>query len=192
MRIFRQTTKGLSLIEVVIAMAAFAIILTGTTQLFSQGAKNFQAIKQLQMNLETAQFALNTLAKEARTSSIVAHSGGTASSTVTLFDYSQDRCIQYRFNESSGLAEKRSHVFNSTDPNRNRSDCLGYTFAEPYEILLTGISNQAISVVRSREMADSSGPMVGRLTVSLTVGTAGTAATIQTTVSLRDFNFVGI
>jgi Tfp pilus assembly protein PilW len=184
--------KGLSLIEIVMSMAAFTIILTGTIQIVAQSAKNFRAMKLLQANLETAQFALNTMAKELRTSSVVSSATGATSSSVTFFDYSQSRCIQYRTDESTGLVERRAHAFGSTDPDANRTSCAGYAFAEAYESLLTGLTEQAMDVVASRNLADGAGPMVGRVTVSLTVGTGGAAATVQTTVSLRDFNFIGI
>ncbi len=184
--------KGLSLIEIVMSMAAFTIILTGTIQIVAQSSKNFRAMKLLQANLETAQFALNTMAKELRTSSVVSSAPGATASSITFFDFSQSRCIQYHMDESTGLVRKRSHAFGSTDPDANRTSCAGYTFVESYETLLTGLSVQTMNVVSSRNLAHISGPMVGRVTVSLTVGTAGVAATAQTTVSLRDFNYIGI
>lgn len=174
------------------SMAAFTIILTGTIQIGAQSSKNFRAMKLLQANLETAQFALNAMAKELRTSSVVSSATGAVASSIVFFDYSQNRCIQYRMDESIGLIEKRSHAFGSIDPDANRTSCAGYAFVEAYETLLTGLSAQAMNVVMSRNLADASGPMVGRVTVSLTVGTAGAAATTQTTVSLRDFNYIGI
>lgn len=192
MRFIHRKQKGLSLIEIVMSMAAFTIILTGTIQIVAQSAKNFRSMKTLQANLETAQFALNTMGKELRTSSVVSSATGATASTVTFFDYSQGRCIQYRADESTGLVQKRSHAFGSSDPDANRTSCAGYAFAEAYETLLTGLSQQAMNVVVSRNVADASGPMVGRVTVSLTVGSGGGAATAQTTVSLRDFNFIGI
>lgn len=192
MRPMYRKQKGLSLIEIVMSMAAFTIILTGTIQIVAQSSKNFRAMKLLQTNLETAQFALNAMAKELRTSSVVSSAPGATVSSVTFFDYSQSRCVQYRMDESTGLVEKRSHAFGSTDPDANRTSCAGYVFAEAYESFLTGLSVQVMDVVASRNIADASGPMVGRVTVSLTVGTGGGAATVQTTVSLRDFNFIGI
>lgn len=192
MRSIHRKQKGLSLIEIVMSMAAFTIILTGTIQIVAQSSKNFRAMKVLQANLETAQFALNTMAKELRTSSVVSSAPGVTASSIVFFDYSQSRCLQYRMDESTGLVERRAHAFGSTDPDANRTSCAGYTFTESYETLLTGLSAQAMNVVASRNLADASGPMVGRVTVSLTVGTAGAAATVQTTVSLRDFNYIGI
>lgn len=195
MRLIYRKQKGLSLIEIVVSMAAFTIILTGTIQIVAQSAKSFRAIKMLQINLETAQFALNAMAKELRTSSVMPGSTSTGAvvSTITFFDYSQNRCIQYRADESTGRVEKRSSpVFGSTDPDANRTSCASYAFTGAYVPLLTGLSAQAMNVVASRNLADASGPMVGRVTVSLTVGTAGGAATAQTTVSLRDFNYIGI
>ncbi len=184
----RNNQKGFSLLEVVMAMGAFTLIMLGTIQIMAQGSKNYRSTKELQTNLEAAQFALNTMAKELRTSSVVAASTGAVASSITFFDYSQSRCIQYRADESTSMVTKRSRAFAATDPDANRTSCAGYTFTETQEQLLTNLSNQAFNV----DMSTQTPPHVGRVTVSLTVGTVGGAATAQTTVSLRDFNYVGI
>lgn len=185
----RRSSKGFSLLEVVMAMGAFTIIIMGVMQITTQGSKSYRGMKAIQTNLETAQFALNLMAKELRTSSVVSSSTGGTVSSIVFFDYSQNRCIQYRADESTGMVMKRSHSFASANPDTNRSDCEGYVFAEPYETLLSGLSNQVVVVDPSEAVPD---PAVGRVTVSLTIGTAGAAATAQTTVSLRDFNYIGI
>jgi len=185
----RRSSKGFSLLEVVMAMGAFTIIIMGVMQITTQGSKSYRGMKAIQTNLETAQFALNLMAKELRTSSVVSSSTGGTVSSIVFFDYSQNRCIQYRADESTGMVMKRSHSFVSANPDTNRSDCEGYVFAEPYETLLSGLSNQVVIVDPSEAVPD---PAVGRVTVSLTIGTAGAAATAQTTVSLRDFNYIGI
>lgn len=184
----RTRQSGFSLIEVVMAMGAFTLIMMGTIQILAQGSKNYRSTKLIQTNLETAQFALNAMAKELRTSSVVGASMGATSSSVTFFDYSQNRCIQYRADESAGTLTKRSHAFGSTDPNANRTSCAAYTFTETSVPVLTDLSNQAFNV----DMSTQTPPHVGRVSVALTIGTSGASAMVQTTVSLRDFNYIGI
>jgi prepilin-type N-terminal cleavage/methylation domain-containing protein len=192
LRNHHNNQKGFSLLEVVMAMGAFTLIMMGTIQIMAQGSKNYRSTKLIQTNLETAQFALNAMAKELRTSSVVTSSTGAIASSVTFFDYSQSRCIQYRADESTGTVTKRSHAFGSADPDANRTSCAGYTFTEAPEEVLSGLSNQAFNIDMSTGVLGLSSPHVGRVTVALTVGAAGGAATVQTTVSLRDFNYVGI
>lgn len=180
--------KGFTLLEVVMAMGAFTLIMMGTIQIMAQGSKSYRGTKAIQNNLETAQFALNTMAKELRTSSVVVALPGAILSTITFFDYSQGRCIQYQANESAGTVTKRSHAFSAADPDANRTSCAAYAFTESPESLLTDLSAQAFEI----DMSTETPPHIGRVTVSLTVGDVGAGATVQTTVSLRDFNYAGI
>jgi len=188
----RKQQLAFSLIEVVTSLGVFTFIMLGTVLIMAQGTRSYKGTKVIQNNLETIQFVLNTVSKELRTSSVVGSSLGATTSTITFYDYSQSRCIQYQADETSGTFSRRSRAFTGVNPDANRSSCLGYSFTESYETLLTGLSVQAMNVVRSRNIADASGPMVGRVTILLTVGTGGAAASAQTTVSLRDFNYIGI
>lgn len=185
--------KGFTLIEVVVAMAAFTIIILGVMQIMAQSTKSYRSQKLIQANLETAQFVLNLMAKELRTSSIISSTSGTPSSTITFFDYSQNLCIQYRANNTTGIVERRqspnSH-FNNSNPDTNRTGCDSYLFPSiSYATLLSGLSGHRFQVDPSAPMPN---PHAGRVSASLTIGTGGTAATAQTTVSLRDYNYIGI
>lgn len=183
-----KSKRAFSLLEIVVSLAAFSIIMVGTMLILGRGTQSYRNVKEMQNNLESVQFALNIFGKELRTSSVVSSSSGAATSWIKFFDYSQGRCVQYQADETTGTFSKRSHAFNDANPNTNRSSCLGYAFAEAYEPLLTGLSAQALFVDQSTPMPN---PHVGRVTISLTVGTTS-AATAQTTVSLRDFNYIGL
>ncbi len=197
MRISRSQ-HGFSLIELVLAMAAFTIIIMGTMRVVAIGSKSYRGVKTVQSNLETAQFAINTMGKELRTSSVVSSSG----SAVVFFDYSQNRCIQYSFSgplppsatpNIALVRRARSITVTPTMlPDTARNDCATNGVVTAPETLLTGLTNYALVVGPSRKISNPLGPFVGYMTVSLTVGTGGLAATVQTTVSLRDFQYVGI
>lgn len=184
----KKNAKGFSLLEVVVSLSAFLVVIMGTIQIITQGTRSYKEMKTVQANLESVQFVLNLLSKELRTSSVVTSSLGAVTSTVTFFDYSQNRCIQYRFDETAGRVEKRFRGFAAADPNTNRSSCAAYagSFTETYETLLTGLTSHALYVDQSTPMPT---PHTGRVTASLTVGTDASA---QTTVSLRDYNYIGI
>lgn len=195
-RVSQQTEKGFTLLEVMVAMGMFTIILLATMQIMTQSTKSFRSQKQIQANLESAQFALNLMAKELRTSSVLDSTSGTPSSSIKFYDYSQSRCIQYQAIESSGTTgtvSRRSHDFTGADPDANRTSCQGYSFTESYVPLVTGLTGHQFQVTPSTSVNDSPpNPQAGRVTVSLTVGTGGSAATTQTTVSLRDYNYIGL
>lgn len=173
--------NGFSLVEVVVAMAAFTIIIMGTIQIMAQGSKNYRTTKNLQTNLEASQFALNLMAKELRSSSIIA----STATSVQFYDYSQNRCISYGV--SGGLLRRGSREFSDPDPNISRQDCVAGGAGAP-SVVATDITGVFFQV----DPSTSSPPHVGRVTVGFTVGTGSAASTVQTTVSLRDFNYIGL
>jgi prepilin-type N-terminal cleavage/methylation domain-containing protein len=195
-----RTQRGFSLIELVLAMAAFTIIIMGTMRVVAIGSKSYRGVKTVQTNLETAQFALNTMGKELRGSNIVSSNA----TSVVFFEYVQSRCIQYSFvgpNPPSASPNitlvRRSRPFATTpttSPVAGRDDCAtnGVGVGAATETLVTGLTSYALVANPSRTLLDPLGPLMGYVTVSLTVGTGGLAATVQTTVSLRDFQYVGI
>ncbi len=189
----RKKILGFTLIEVVVAMAAFSVIVMGTMQIMAQSTKSYRGQKLIQTNLESAQFALNLMAKELRTSSIISP----GASSIVFFDYSQSRCIQYQV--SAGVLSKRASpigdaLFTNADPDSNRSNCSTYGFPSiGYTPLLSDISNHRFQIDPSTSLNDTPpNPHVGRVTISVTIGTGGAVATAQTTVSLRDYNYIGI
>lgn len=161
-------------------MAIFLIFATGLVQVTSQGAASYRLIKLLQKNLEAAQFAMSVMAKELRTSSIV----GSDATTITFVDYSQKKCIRYSF--TGDELWRGDYGVGSDDPNANRATCLGAAPAVS-QLLVKGITAYAMNIDSSTPMPN---PHVGRATVSITVGSSGQRATLQTTVSLRDYHYI--
>ncbi|MFA9262749.1 MAG: type II secretion system protein J, partial [Undibacterium sp.] len=155
-----KSSRAFSLLEVVMSLAIFSIIMSGTMLILGRGTQSYRNLRVMQTNLENAQYALNIFAKELRTSSVLTSSSGATTSWIKLFDYSQGRCIQYQADETSGNFSKRSHIFNNANPDTNRSDCLSYSFTESYEPILTGLSAQALFVDPSTAMPT---PQVGRV-----------------------------
>lgn len=192
---FQKKTKGYTLIEIVSALAAFTIIMLGVTQIFGRGIASYRETKKTQINLQGAQSMLNLMSKELRTSSIASSTSGSTSSSIRFFDYSQNRCIDYVLNQTTGQVTRRSAAYNDTDPDTNTNDeqlnyCTGHSFTSSAEVLLTGVTGQAIRVVNSSDNVAS--PQVGKVTISLTLGQGSNQSSLQTTVSLRDFNYTGL
>lgn len=180
MRCTRRKHPGFTLIEVMVAMTAFTIIVMGTMQIMAQSTKSYRSQKSIQTNLESAQFALNLMAKELRTSSII----NPGASSIVFFDYSQNRCIQYSIDTTAGTLSRRARAFTDANPDTNRTSCQTYSsfgFTETLQVLLSGITSHRLQIDASAPMPN---PHVGRVSASLVVGTSGTSATVQTTVSL--------
>lgn len=192
---YQQRRSGYTLIEIVSALAAFTIIMLGVTQILGQSVKAYRETKKTQINLQGAQSMLNLMSKELRTSSIAGWSYTTSLSTIKFFDYSQSRCIEYALNQSTGQVTRRLADYVDPDPADNPNDeqlsyCIGYSFSGSAEVLLTGVTGQAIRVVNSSDNVSS--PQVGKVTISLTLGQGSNQSSLQTTVSLRDFNYTGL
>lgn len=188
--------RGFTLIEVMVAMGMFTLIVLATMQLMARSTLSYRSQKVIQTNLEGAQFALNLMSKELRTSSVLSVTNGTPTSSIKFFDYSQNRCIQYQATEAAGTAgtvSRRAHDFTDANPDVNRDNCRLYNFGESYVVLASGLTAHELRAVPSTSMNDAPpNPLAGIVTVSLTVGTGGASATAQTTVSLRDYNYIGI
>lgn len=191
--LWKKKYKGYTLVEIMAALGAFSIIMIAITQIFARGIGSYREVRRTQANLESTQAVLNLMAKELRTSSVVSSTLGATISTIKFFDYSQNRCIEYSFNETTGQIAKRSVAYTDTDPDDNPFDeqwnyCSSVAFAGAAQPLLTGLVSQTVALTASVAPPN---PQVGKVTVSITVGQGSAATSIQTSVSLRDFNYTG-
>ncbi len=185
-----KRVSGYTLVEIVTALAVFTVIMLAMSQTLGRGMLSYKETKRTQVNLETAQFALGLIAKELRTSSVVGSSVTGTSSTIKFYDYSQSRCIEYVLDEGAGQITRRATSIVSADPNQNRSDCAAYAFAGAAQVVFSGLLDQSVNITPS--VAASPDPSVGKITMALTVGTGSNASTLQTSVSLRDYNYTGL
>ncbi len=191
--LWKKKYKGYTLVEIMAALAAFSIIMIAITQIFARGISSYREVRRTQSNLEAAQAILNLMAKELRTSSVVSSSLGTSVSTIKFYDYSQNTCIEYSFNETTGQITKRSVDYVDSDEDNNTYDehwnyCNGVAFAGTAQPLLTGLTSQTVNLVTS---VSPPNPLVGKVTVAITIGQGSSSTSLQTSVSLRDFNYTG-
>ena len=201
MSITAKKISGFTLIEVVLAVGIFLIVMLGIMQIFTTSFKAYKESRKLQGTLEAGQFATNAMAKELRTSSLIDHTSDGTSFSVTFIDYSQNRCIQYVASGVSGKITKYARNVIGADPNAKRQYCqdngvtLGDLVGDLFtsgDLFTTGLTQANINYVESKPIGGGSTPLVGKVTISLTFGLTSKPATLQTTVSLRDFNYVGI
>lgn len=168
--------RGFTLIEALVAMAVFSLMMASVTQIFSTTFLGYRNTRAVQRDIDNAQYSLNILAKELRTSSIVVGSGNV--SDVRFYDHSQGKCFRYRVN--GGNLQVASA--DTTDT----ASCLSASLSA-FTTISTGV------VTGSFQVTPSAANLVGKVTISLDISEGSTHhARIQTSVSLRDFSVSGI
>lgn len=181
--ILSKNSAGFTLIEVLVSVAIFLVVMAATSYIFTRAFAGYKETKALQHDIENAQYVLNLLAKELRTSSVVPVSGA-VSDYVKFIDYSQNICFKYQITSDGNLqVAKQTGV-------TTLSACQSTPFVSgDFKTISTGTVTGNFSVTPSNSTVGSK--KVGKVTVSLAIreGTAHVAR-IQTTVSLRDFGYI--
>ena len=190
--VLRKSYKGLTLIEVLVSLFIFSLMMAATAEIFTKAFSGYRNTRAIQRDVENAQYTLNLISKELRTSTVVAPLTGSFplnSLSVKFYDHSQGRCFYYRI--SAGALQVASAL--STGP----PDCTTKTLPTPATIS-TGTVIGSFRVTPSCSSVVTPGctgaKRVGKVTISLDISEgAGSThkAQIQTTSSLRDFGYIG-
>src|SRR3989344_9059776 len=178
-----KTLRGFSLIEVMVSLVIFSIIMLAITQTFTRSFASYRNAKNIQNDVANAQFALNLLSKELRTSSITSPASNVLVSSVQFYDYSQGMCFAYWINAGA------LQVMKISVPNFDACDTLVGPYL--YKTITTGTVTGGFIITPSDFTSGSK--TVGKVTISLQIS-EGTnhPVRIQTTVSLRDYGYVGL
>lgn len=188
---YRHTSaKGFTLIEVLVSLFVFVIIMTAVTNTFTSGFSSYKNTKIAQKNVEDAQFALNLMAKELRTSTVVSSGSTVPQPVITFYDYSQSLCVRYRIDASHNLQRGKISVAASDIS----SDCTTAIPDSSFGMQNMNAGNINYGRFRITPSVTGATPRFGKVTVTLDINQNGTTqhAYIQTTVSLRDYGFVGL
>lgn len=191
----KKSYKGLTLIEVLVSLFIFSIMMAATAEIFTKAFSGYRNTRAIQRDVENAQYALNLISKELRTSTVVAPLTGPFPkpfASVKFYDHSQGRCFYYRIVGNPTNALQMASAL-STGP----ADCTTRNVGTPATIS-TGTVSGSFQVTPSCSSVITSGctgaKRVGKVTISLDIseGTGSThKAQIQTTSSLRDFGYIG-
>lgn len=188
----KKKQRGFTIIEVVMSLAVFLIVMVATSGIFSSIFSGYKNTKSIQRDTENAQYALNVMAKELRTSSIATPAIAATVSAVRFYDYSQNICISYRISgsnlEYASIAPTGAVLITLDTAAKKLNFCQTATLSA-YTTVSTGIVTGSFVVTPSTVGSVS----VGKVTVALQIA-EGTnhAARIQTSMSLRDYNYTGI
>ncbi len=177
---FKKYNRGFTLVEVLVSLFLFVILMAAIAQIFTSAFTGYRSTKTIQRDLEVAQFAMNTIAKELRTSSIVSSSGN--QSSVQFYDHSQGECFRYRVPGNTLQVASSSAT--------SASDCSSLN-PSSFTTIVTGIVSGGFFVTPSD--GASSPKRVGKITISLEIGEGEThRARIQSSASLRDYGNAGL
>lgn len=178
--------RGFSLTEVLVALFVFSVVMVGVTSYFTSITLANQNTKRLQQNLEDVRFAMNRIAKVLRTSVVISPSSVGSGSQIRVFDYSQGRCLQYRY-ASNEILE-----FISTDippTNGTEKSWCANTASFSQGALVSVASGALIAgnfyVVPSGNTLGSE--RAGRVVMDAVITRGNHSSTLQTTVSLRNY-----
>jgi len=184
--------KGFTLIEMMIAIFIFSLMMIAVTEIFSSSFGGYGNARNIQKDLEDAQFVMGQIAKTLRTSSIV-NIGG--SSEITVYDYSQNKCVAYQF--VSG--EIRTDA-TADDSVPSTSDPVDWCFANfspdfsAYNKMAAFFVDGRFNSIKSDNTPGSE--ILGKVTISMKICSNSSCskdeAVIQTSVSLRDYTKAGI
>lgn len=179
----RKVQKGFTLLELLIATAILALLMVVTTDIFVSSFGSYQSTKRVESSITDAQFLMNLLAKELRTSTVVSPTSSGSAQSIKFFEYSKSQCIQYRFTGSAIEVARTSEGVSFSSCN-NTSNLSGFS------TIGSGNVTGSFDVVPSRP----SGPQrVGRVTMTISIQAASAnAVVIQTTASLRDYGYAGL
>jgi len=181
--------RGFSLVEMLVAMFVFSLVIGATSGIFTKAFVGYRAQKHLQSDIESAQFALNTMAKELRTATIANLSNG-SNAAIEFLDYSQNTCFFYKRNSGATLT-----VETKKSPTNAVTDCNSNGYSVP-AIIANNVSDGHFYITKSvkKEIGPPLvDPLVGKITIALSISSGTlTATNLQTTVSLRDYTVSGV
>jgi prepilin-type N-terminal cleavage/methylation domain-containing protein len=185
--------NGFTLIEVIVAMGMFALIMAAVAGVFASAVSGYRAGREMQRNLEAAQMAVNVMAKSLRTSSVVSGDGNRKS--IRFLSYSEGgsstrRCVEYEL--SSGVLRLRDTFV--SDGSNAKTDCSDSSSFSSWKTLATvDDTGSFFNVYKSVQVGDL-GESMGRVTVTLNIPSAsgGQDVRMQSSVSLRDYENVGL
>lgn len=184
--------RGFTVTEILVGLTIFILLSSASSLVFTRLIKSHRATTLMQKNVQDAQFAINIVAKTLRTSTILSSSPGDEVDLIRLFDNSQARCVEYRFNSVLKTLETRLASGVGT-----REDCEAPNPFEAGDVFQPLFSSEVVgSFTYTSSNGNPADPIsawrVGRATISLELISpggilSGDVVRIQTTVSLRDY-----
>jgi prepilin-type N-terminal cleavage/methylation domain-containing protein len=187
------SSRGFTLIELVVSIGIFIIITGASSAAFAAIFGAYKGAKNLNANLENAQFAMNLISKTLRTSTILSPTSDDSDiDMIQVFDFSQNKCFEYSFT-GGNLLMKGVAGDSAAAPD------YGCNFSGSSVAMTSGVVDGSFFVVLSKGDDGEDGPIsekVGRITTAMEISNGGgnykKVVNLQSTVSLRDYNVSNI
>jgi prepilin-type N-terminal cleavage/methylation domain-containing protein len=97
--------KGFTLLELLVSIFIFIVALLAASIVFARTMQAYRVSSNIQKNLESAQFALNLMAKNIRQDTIEVPSSQGEATEIRVYDVTTDTCIGYNFNSTNKTLE---------------------------------------------------------------------------------------
>lgn len=208
--------KGFTLVEMMVSVFIFLLMMVAIVQIFAQQINAYRHAKEIQSDMENAQFAMNYIAKTLRTASVLGHGSDDFTDVVqfedndfhaekvegeslVLYDFSQEECIKLTF-KTEGDYTALWVIKNEGQDNfvafDQVEDCLDPgNYAQAHERRLTTGKVEGMFYVAPTRYKNLQGSRqtdtIGRVTTAMKVWSRDDDDTepihLQTTVSLRDY-----
>ncbi len=179
---YLQKKKGFTLVETLVAMLLFTLIVVMVSGVFMTFLKNYAIVRNVQRSTESAQFAMNLMAKTIRTSQVANLVQVAGATQLDLFDFSQNVCLRY-----ASTADTITVTFTDDSNPVSITDC---HFVPAHLRTAQQITAPEVAVSGSFTIVPSIGPSRGAVRIILTAAEGNAALRMQTTVSLRNFGII--
>ncbi len=181
---YLQKKSGFTLVETLIAMLLFTLVVVMISGVFMTFLKNYATTRNIQRSTESAQFAMNLMAKTIRTSQVSPQTDPAAAgqSFIQLYDFSQGQCLVYLYNNVSNNIQVR---YSNTASPVSIANC-DFNSLKPAQ----DITSPAVNVAGFFTIIPSVSSTLGVVRIVLSANKAGQTTPpllMQTSVSLRNF-----
>jgi amino acid permease len=173
--------KGLTFVELIIAITVFSIIVVATVSAFATGVLGRRNTQKIQQNAEETRAAMELMAKNIRMSSLVIPDG--VVQRIYMFNMSQDKCVSYRFRSDNLEAAEFPPVHRETDEFRGEDCSRVAKYTAEFKIFIEDASGRFDVTKTFKDPIGDEDPVVGKATIQLKKGSNN----LQTTVSFRDY-----
>ena len=181
--------SGFTLVEALVAIGISSIVMTMTATVFGGGIASFKRSTETEKATENAQFIMNDMMKQLRTSTVVNPVGNPVQSTsIRFFDHSQSKCFRYQQNNLAPYIERVVAAAGTTFADCENNVGFG---GQPVDRVTIGDVTMALHIVSSDGTAGSKRAGLVTIVFTVTAG-AGSPTIIQSSVALRDYLNIGL
>jgi prepilin-type N-terminal cleavage/methylation domain-containing protein len=174
--------KGFTLTEVMVSIFVFSVAMVGVSGVLANFVKTSRSTRNLQIGVENAQKAINSITKTARTSNVVAADAN--GKRIRVLDFSQPdndkSCIEYQFDDGTKSLKYGTINVPAGNDGARILQCQGAATPAMTKLLENDLTGRFTTI-------KSSPGTVGRVTILIEINQNNVSIPIESTVSLRDY-----